>query len=168
MDAETYRELVVRHKNRVNSYASWVLGDREEAVDVTQEALIRLWKHRKRVRPEAAKSWLMKTTYRLCIDRIRRRRVRGEIGGEGQEPPPDERPGPERLTWSGEVGRLLEGALARLSPVDRSVVLLREVQGMTYDEISVALGLPLGTVKAKLHRSRERLRQDLVGAGVRP
>ena len=168
MDAETYRELVVRHKNRVNSYACWVLGDREEGVDVAQEALIRLWKHRKRVRPEAAKSWLMKTTYRLCIDRTRRRRVRDEVGGDVLDPMPDERPGPDRMTWLGEVGRLLEGALAQLSPVDRAVVLLREVQGMTYDEISETLDLPLGTVKAKLHRSRERLRQDLVSAGVNP
>ena len=168
MDAETYRELVVRHKDRVNSYASWVLGDREEGVDVAQEALIRLWKHHKRVCSEAAKSWLMKTTYRLCIDQIRRRRVRGEVGGGVLAPIPDERPGPDRMTWSGEVGRLLEGALARLSPVDRAAVLLREVQGMTYDEISETLDLPLGTVKAKLHRSRERLRQDLVSAGVNP
>ena len=168
MDAETYRDLVVRHKDRVNSYASWVLGDREEGVEVAQEALIRLWTHRKQVRPEAAKAWLLKTTYRLCIDRTRRRRVRGEVGGDVLDPMPDDGPGPDRVTWSGELGRLLEDALARLSPVDRAAVLLREVQGMSYDEISDALGLPLGTVKAKLHRSRERLRRELVGAGVSP
>jgi RNA polymerase sigma-70 factor (ECF subfamily) len=166
MDAEAYRELVIRHKDRVNSYASWVLGDREEGADVTQEALIRLWAHRKRVRPEAAKSWLMKTTYRLCIDHTRRRRVRGEVGSEALGPISDQGPGPDQKTWSGEVGRLIEGALTRLSPPDRAAVLLREVEGMSYDEISRILDLPLGTVKAKLHRSRERLRQDLIGAGV--
>lgn len=168
MDAETYRTLVLRHKDRVNAYAAWMLGNRDEGVDIAQEALIRMWTHRSTVRPEAALSWLLKTTYRLCIDRTRRRKVRSEVGGEVLEPMPTEAPGPERLTLAGQLGAMLEDALSRLNPTDRAAVLLREVQGMTYDEIATTLDLPLGTVKAKLHRSRERLRQDLVGAGVTP
>jgi RNA polymerase sigma-70 factor (ECF subfamily) len=168
MDAETYRQLVLRHKDRVNAYAAWMLGNRDDGVDIAQEALIRMWTHRGKVRPEASLSWLLKTTYRLCIDRTRRRKVRGEVGGEVLEPMPAETPSPERMTFSGQIGALLEGALSNLTPTDRAAVLLREVQGMTYDEIATTLDLPLGTVKAKLHRSRERLRQDLVGAGVTP
>jgi RNA polymerase sigma-70 factor (ECF subfamily) len=59
-------------------------------------------------------------------------------------------------------------ALARLSDRDRSIVLMREVHGLSYEEIATSVDLPLGTVKAALHRARERLRRELAGAGVRP
>jgi RNA polymerase sigma-70 factor (ECF subfamily) len=112
---------------------------------------------------------LLKTTYRMCIDRIRRRKVRQEVHGENLfEPVPAAAPGPERLTSAGETGRAIAGALGRLSEADRSVVLLREVQGMAYEEIAKTLEMPLGTVKAKLHRARDRLRRDLIEAGVKP
>lgn len=168
MDAQSYRRAVLEHKDRVHSYAGWLLGDREEGGDVAQEALIRMWTHRDKVRPEAARSWLLKTTYRLCIDRTRRSKVRGEVGEDALAPMAGDDPGPDRMAFSGEVGRLLERALKRLDPADRAAVLLREVQGLSYDEIAKSLDMPLGTVKAKLHRTRERLRRDLVGAGVTP
>ena len=60
------------------------------------------------------------------------------------------------------------GALSALSPRDRSVVLMREMQGMSYEEMTRALDIPLGTLKAMLHRARERLRRALVGSGVTP
>ena len=169
MDAELYRQLVLQHKDRVHGYATWMLGDVEEARDVAQEALIRMWQHRDTVRSGAALGWLLKTTYRMCIDRTRRRKVRGEVHGDGViDPMPDRGPSPERLAASDEVGRSIARALAGLGEVDRAAVLLREVQGMRYEEIAEALDLPLGTVKAKLHRTRERLRRELVAAGVTP
>jgi len=168
MDAETYRRLVLQHKDRVTSYASWLLGDREEGIDVAQESLIRMWTNRDRVEPGAARAWLLKTAYRMCIDRTRRRRVRREVGDDVLEPTAHDAPGPDRMAFAGEVGQLLARALGKLDATDRAAVLLREVQGLTYEEIADALDLPLGTVKAKLHRTREKLRRDLVGAGVCP
>jgi RNA polymerase sigma-70 factor (ECF subfamily) len=169
MDAETFREQVLQHKDRVFSYAVWMLGNREEASDVAQEALVKLWQHREKIRPPTARGWLLKTTYRMCIDRIRRRKVRQEIGGEElYAPVPHGSPGPERLTSAGETGRAIAAALGKLQENDRAVVLLREVQGLAYDEIARTLEMPLGTVKAKLHRARDRLRRELVESGVRP
>lgn len=169
MDEDTFRGQVLEHKDRVFSYAAWLLGDREEALDVAQEALVRLWNHRAKIRPATARGWLLKTTYRMCIDRIRRRKVRQEVHGENLfDPVPATTPGPERIASAGEAGRAIAGALGRLSEADRSVVLLREVQGMAYEEIAKTLEMPLGTVKAKLHRARDRLRRDLIEAGVKP
>ncbi len=169
MNTEIYQDLVVRHKNLVHGYAYRMVGNLEEARDIAQEVLIRLWENREKVVPEAARAWLLRTTYRLCIDRIRRRKVRAEIQGEAvTEPIRDGSPGPEKLSASGELGRAIEQALGRLRKEDRTVVLLREVHQTSYEEIARILKQPLGTVKARLHRARNRLRRELVEAGVTP
>jgi RNA polymerase sigma-70 factor (ECF subfamily) len=82
--------------------------------------------------------------------------------------PADERPGPFRLAPASEAATAIEKALACLRHEDRAVVLMREVEGLAYEEIARALGLPLGTLKARLHRARERLRRELLAAGVTP
>ena len=168
MQEEEFEEAVMMHKDRVHAYAALMLRDPAEAQDVAQEALFRLWQHRNRVRITGVRAWPLRTVRNLCIDRIRKRKVRAEVdaGDEVVAIEADASPGPERLTASGRLGALIELALAELSPHDRSVVILREVQGLAYDEIAEILGLPLGTLKARLHRARERLRRRLVRAGV--
>ena len=138
--------------------------------DAAQEALIRLWEHRASVSVDGARPWLMRTTHNLCIDQIRRGRVRSEIGDGDEivEARPDAAPGPQRLAESGDLRRLIDRALEALSPDDRAVIVMREVQALPYDEIAAALEVPLGTLKARLHRARERLRTRLFRAGVTP
>jgi RNA polymerase sigma-70 factor (ECF subfamily) len=169
MENAAYEQAATLHKDRVHSYAAHMLRDREEARDVAQEALVRLWQNRGQVDKEGARLWLMRTTHNLCIDRIRKRKVRGEVDGEKLIPiEPDVSPGPQQLTESGELGKMIDEALGMLSPVDRAVVVMREVQGLPYSDIADALDLPLGTLKARLHRARERLRTRLVRAGAHP
>lgn len=160
----------MEHKDRIHSYARGVLHDPEDAKDVTQECLIRLWRHRERVEPGlGCRSWLLRSAHNLCIDRLRRRSTRREISREEDAPEPtDVRPGPERLTTSVEVAGRLERALADLDVRDRSIVLLREVEGLAYEEIAELLDLKMGTLKATLHRAREKLRHALVAAEVTP
>ena len=81
---------------------------------------------------------------------------------------PDDGHGPQELAESGELGQSIGKALGKLVPLDRAVLILREVQGLPYAEIARILDVPLGTVKARLHRARERLRNRLVRAGVTP
>lgn len=169
MESGGFERMVREHKDRVYSYAAWMLHDLEEAQDVTQEALVRLWQHREKVEIPSAKAWLMKTTHHLCIDRVRRRKSRPEVAAEALPvPPQDHGPTPDRLASSSETGRVIGQALSALAPQDRAVVVMREVQGLSYDEIARSLDLPLGTLKAKLHRARERLRRQLIEAGVTP
>ena len=82
--------------------------------------------------------------------------------------PTDTRPGPERLTSSAEVAGRLERALLELDHRDRAIVLLREVEGLPYEDIAELFDLKLGTLKATLHRAREKLRHALVAAEVTP
>jgi RNA polymerase sigma-70 factor (ECF subfamily) len=169
MDTEAFEEAVRVHKDRVHTYASYMLRDADSARDVAQEALMRLWTHRAGVEPAGAKNWLLRTTHNLCIDRMRKLRVRSEVeAGVVVFQRPDPRPDPERRAESGDLASRIGAALAELAPRDRAVVVMREIQGLAYEDIARALDLPLGTLKARLHRARERLRERLTAAGVTP
>jgi RNA polymerase sigma-70 factor (ECF subfamily) len=170
MDEQGFEQAVGLHKDRVHSYATMMLKDTAEAQDVAQEALVRLWQHRGAVDAPGARSWLMRTAHNLCIDRLRKRRVRSEVadGDTVVDLQSDANPGPQQRAEASEIGRRIEGALARLTDVDRAVIVMREVQGLPYDEIAQALGVPLGTLKARLHRARDRLRSQLCRVGVTP
>ena len=170
MKETDYETVVAMHKDRVHSYAMTILRNPAEAQDAAQEALIRLWEHRDSIPVDGARPWLMRTTHNLCIDHIRRGKVRSEIGNgdEVVDARPDAAPGPQRLAESGDLRRLIDRALEALSPEDRAVIVMREVQALPYDEIAAALDMPLGTLKARLHRARERLRTRLYRAGVTP
>ena len=168
-DQAAARTLTLRLTPRAFAQAFRMLGDRAEAEDVAQEAMIRLWKHRETVAPGAAKSWMLTTTHRLCLDRLRRRGRWKETSIEtpgAEQPSPDA--SPERSAGARQAVATLGKALESLGPQDRAVVVLREIEGLGYREIAESLDVPLGTLKARLHRARERLRQRLVSAGVTP
>jgi RNA polymerase sigma-70 factor (ECF subfamily) len=167
MDREAFERVVHEQKDRVYSYASMMLRGSAEAQDVAQEALVRLWQKRSTVENEAARFWLRRTVHNLCIDRLRRQKTRSESDVDPDwTAGPEEKTGPERLAESAELGRKIQEALGRLSARDRAVLVLREVQGLPYAEIAQILELPLGTLKARLHRAREQLRNRLILAGV--
>ncbi len=169
MRDESFERAVLEQKDRVHSYAFWMLRNHDEARDISQEALVRLWQHRDQVPDGAIGSWILRTTYHLCVDRLRRRAVRSGPPLEDVTPTlRDGSPGPDRAALAGETGRRIGDALRSLSSRDRAIVLMREVQGMAYEEIAHALDLPLGTLKASLHRAREKLRRELIQAGVAP
>lgn len=173
MDVDAYQRTVLALKDTVFSYATFLLGDPEEARDIAQEALIRLWVRRDRVADEAAaRPWLVRTAHNLCLDRIRSAKV-SRIGAYADPEAlaaiaADGEAAPDRRAALRETTEAISGALALLAPRDRGVLLMREVHGLRYDEMAEVLGLPLGTLKAVVHRARERFREKLLAAGVRP
>lgn len=170
MEIDAYRRTVLSHKDRLYSYAAFMLDDLEEAQDVTQEALVRLWQHRSEmIEARSVRAWLVRTTHRLCIDRIRARGGRTLVDPESLDELPSARANrPDHLAVTRELGVSITLALENLPHRDRSVLLMREVHGLSYAEMAKTLGLPLGTLKAFLHRAREKLRRRLVSQGVRP
>lgn len=170
MTTTDFQAAVLEHKDRVYSYARYLLRDADDAQDVAQECLVRLWRHRERVEPGLpCRNWLLRAAHNLCIDRIRRRSTRPEFHPDDEAPdPPDVRPDAHRLAQSAQAARFLERALLDLSERDRAIVLLREVEGLPYEEIAAMLGLNIGTLKATLHRTREKLRSALTRAEVTP
>ena len=169
MTMPEFQGSVLQLKDRVYSYARHMLRDAEEAQDVAQECFVKRWRNLDRVDPgPACKGWLLRTAHNLCVDRMRRRATRSEIRQDDAPDPVDARPGPERLAGASQTGKLLEQALLGLSERDRAIVLLREVEGLPYEEIAQTLGMNMGTLKATLHRTRERLRRELIRAEVSP
>jgi len=169
MTDEGFERAVRCHADRIQCHAVWLLHDREEARDITQETFVRLWERRHDVAEPAARGWLLKTVHRMCLDRHRRLAVRAVSDQNPEDLPAFDRPGgnPESAAATAGLGAILERALVTLAPRDRAAVLLREVEGLSYGEVGQALGLPVGTVKSSVHRSRERLREQLGREGVK-
>lgn len=166
MVKDEFRDIAVREKDRLHTYAAWLLHDVEEARDVAQDALMKLWVHRDSVHPQAVRTWLLRTAHRACIDRIRRRSRewdRSAMACDPSEYLDEYSAATDGMALRGAVG----AALARLSPQQRAAVVLREIAGLSYREIGDILGAPLSVVKITLHRAREGLRSRLARCGER-
>lgn len=164
-----FETAVSEFKDRVYGYARYLLRDPEEARDAAQECLVKLWQNLDRVEPGIpCRNWLLRSAHNLCVDRMRRKAVRQEIVPDETFELEDARPGPDRLTASSQAVKLLGRALSGLSERDRAIVLLREVEGLPYEEIARVLDMNLGTLKATLHRTREKLRRELIRQEVTP
>ncbi len=140
-----------------------MLGSREDAQDVTQDVLIRLWRSGDELDVERALPWLMRVTRNACVDALRHRKtVRAVVAVEAD---PDRVPhgegSPDEHLERADDLETVTAALEQLAEPYRSIVILREIQGMKYEEISGAMDLPLNTVKVYLHRGRKQLRDVL-------
>ncbi len=169
MDESAYRQAVLQHKDRVYGYAARLLARGEEARDVAQEALVRLWVHRAEVGEAAgARAWLLRTAHNLCLDRLRAGPPSSDAARDLSAVADARAPSPEARAAHRELGEALAAALSELSPRDRAVLLLRDVEGLPYEEMARVLDVPLGTLKAMLHRARDRARARLAARGVLP
>ena len=166
-DETAYRELIERYQSQIYSLALRMVRRAEDAEDLTQETFVRMFRALARydpARPFAA--WLFTIASRLCIDHIRRRKVspisltQRERGSEEEYEIEVEDPGlrPDEVATHAEESRRTADLIASLPPHYRIVVILRHVQDLSYEEIAEALHLPLGTVKARIHRARALLK----------
>ena len=164
--------IVRAHQDRVYAFCTRMLSDREDAQDVAQEVFLSAYRNLTGFRGEASLStWLLRIAANRCLNRIRQRTARAarevlpdEPQGDGVapfQPPGREGDRPDRMVETRETGKILEAAIARLDEDSRLLVLLSDVEGFTYEELAAAAGLPLGTVKSKLHRARMALRRML-------
>jgi RNA polymerase sigma-70 factor, ECF subfamily len=166
-DPDAFAELLRRHQSACFSLAVRILGDREDAMDALQDSCVKAWQGIGGMRGGAFKSWMSSIVARTCLDRVRARKPHVAIeDDEGTVIPlPDPTPGPESLAVANERVRAIEAGLGRLSPDHRAVLLMRDLSGLSYEEIAETLGVPIGTVRSRLARARagmqtELLRQD--------
>jgi RNA polymerase sigma-70 factor (ECF subfamily) len=169
-----YRELIRRYERPVFSLIYRMVRDRETAEDLAQETFVKVLNHVDRYRPEFKfSSWLFKIANNVTIDHLRKRQLDTvsidgsphaataaeveatslDLASHG-ETPLDE-------MEARELGTAIERAIAGLRPEYRSCILLRHVEGRSYEEIAATLDLPLGTVKTYIHRARHELRDAL-------
>jgi RNA polymerase sigma-70 factor, ECF subfamily len=138
-----------------------MLGAPADAEEVAQEVFLRVHRALPGFRGEAALStWLYAITSRLCLNRLkaphRRRRAEAELDVVA-----DPAPGPGADLETAERDAALQRAIAALDEEARIVVVLRDVEGLSYEEIAAALELPIGTVRSRLHRARTALKESL-------
>lgn len=171
-DEQACAELVAAHQRMVYTLALHLLGDRDEALDVSQEVFLRVFKTLSSFRGQSAlRTWI----YRIVINQARnrqrwwRRRHRGEqvslddhVHQYGDLEAKAEVL-PDRLLASKETAAKIWQALDRLPFDQRTALVLREVDGLRYDEIAYSLGVAVGTVKSRLTRARQALRAELLG-----
>jgi RNA polymerase sigma-70 factor (ECF subfamily) len=157
-DLEAFARLVERHRELVLRLAARIVGE-DDAEDVAQDAFLRAYHRLGRWRGEAPfRVWLLQIAHNSAIDALNRRRVASVPLDEGvhEMADADERTPAARLEAS-ERRRRLDIKLKALSPPHRTVLVLRDVEGLSYEEIASVAEMPLGSVKARLHRARAEL-----------
>ncbi len=171
-DERAFRELIEGHRDRVYNITFRMLGNRAEAEDVAQEVFITVFKTIETFREEAKLStWLYRVTVNHCKNRIkylarRHERDRYELDetANGHNGVAIGAPGPrapDRALEGAQMEMLLQDAIGQLDEEHRAVVILRDVEDLSIEEICEITGLPDGTVKSRLHRARLALRKRL-------
>lgn len=153
-----FEELVERHREVVFRVAARVVGP-DEAEDVSQDAFLRAFHRLDRFRGEGVfRSWLLQIAHNAALTAIGRRRPEPIEEIEGLEPEPGEAErSPASRLESSERRARLEAKIRLLRPEHRSVLVLRDVEGLSYEEIGEVTEMPLGSVKGRLHRAREEM-----------
>jgi RNA polymerase sigma-70 factor (ECF subfamily) len=152
-DESAFRELLRRHRSRAVYMAAQILRDRTEAEDVAQEAFLQVFRSIQKFRGDASfSSWLYRIVVNLCLDRGRRAVGRMTV-------PLDEERDLEAAGGAWETRLQVEALLGRLSGELRITLLLREVGGLSYEEIARELKIPVGTVRSRLSAAREQFRR---------
>jgi RNA polymerase sigma-70 factor (ECF subfamily) len=159
-DVNAFGELVARHRDRMWAVALRTLGDREEAADAVQDALVSAFRRAHTYRGDAAvTTWLHRIVVNACLDRVRRRKTRPTTPLPeheeharvlGEAPLPD-------VAEQAERRSLVLSALAELSPDHRRAVVLVDMEGYSVEEAAELLGCPAGTVKSRCARARAKL-----------
>lgn len=165
-----YNGLVKLYRHKIYTYSYYMVRNRMDADDVTQETLIRLWENIEYFKEESTKSWIMRTAHNLCLDLLRRRKravIREfQMGDDVEEniinleSPTDS---PEKTAHLRIINEKIKEAVQNLPPALRSVFILYEIENFKHKEIAEILKFPEGTVKVDLMRARKFLQRELAG-----
>lgn len=173
-DQAAYGQLLARYRRQVLALVWRMVSDREEAQDLAQEAFIRAFRSLHTFdQTRSFPAWLYRITSNLCVDYYRKRKLDTvslvQSGGEGGEERTIDLPsggaGPDEQYADRKGAERLDQLIRTLPAPYRIVVLLRHQSEMAYDEIAEALNLPLGTIKARLHRAHKMLKEKLERLG---
>lgn len=166
-DLAAFGQLVARHRDAVVRFCRHMVGDAHGAEDAAQEAFLALFRYRGRPAPTGPfRGLLYRLARNACIDAFRRRRgVPAAAGGEGWPESADDAPPPAARVEAADAAAAVRGALSRITPLQREVLVLAHFHGLTFREIAAALGVPAGTVASRAAAGYRALRRVLGEGG---
>jgi len=158
-----FEQAMLPHLDAAYNLARWLLRNEQDAQDVAQEAYLRAFRFFSGFRGGDARAWLMKIVRNTCYTWLHANRPLEEATefDENVFPPDSHAPNPEEMVLQNDSNKLVRKALEMLPENSREVLILRELEGMSYKEIADITGMPVGTVMSSLSRARARLRQAL-------
>ncbi len=166
-DAAALEALLMLYEKRIYNIAYRYMGNEADAYDMAQESLIKMYRNIKSFKGQSAfSSWVYRLTVNTCLDGLRRRRkapvsldfalesgINFEAGDEAA---------PEACVLSIESAEDIQHAIDTLADDHKQVIILRDINGLTYEEIAFSLGISIGTVKSRINRGRQRLKELLI------
>ncbi|MFW5988585.1 MAG: RNA polymerase sigma factor [bacterium] len=171
-DIEAFEKLIQRYEKKVFTIAYRYMGNKEDADDLAQEALIKVYKSIKKFRGESLfTTWLYQIVANVCRDALRKKARKQETSidspiiteeGETKREFGDSSLSPEILAEKAETEHYLQTLISQLKVEYKVVIIMREIQGFSYEEIAEELGCSLGTVKSRLNRARKHLRERII------
>src|SRR5687768_526706 len=171
-DARAFEALLAEHAERVYAHVARILGAGPEAEDVVQDACISAWRSIGSFEGTSFRAWLFRIATNRAIDVVRARRRRGELP---LEPPEDAEvewaepvastPDPVEIAGQGEALKVVEEALKAIPAEQGAALMLRDIEGFSYEEIAHITASEIGTVKSRIHRARVAVRNALVSRG---
>ncbi|GIV96914.1 MAG: RNA polymerase subunit sigma-24 [Herpetosiphonaceae bacterium] len=171
-EIESFNLLVKQYEGRVYGLAYRMLGDPDAAADVAQETFFSAYRHLRSFRGGSFSAWLLRIATNACYDQLRARKRRQTISidaaGDDPDDPPlqlqDQGEGPDAAALRAELAGEIQRGLLTLPEEQRVILILSDIQGLSYEEIAEVTGTQLGTVKSRLSRARAKLR-DFLKAG---
>ena len=170
-DIAAFEQLVESYQKKIFNIALRMLGNYDDAGDLTQEVLIRIYRSIRSFKEQSSFStWIYRITTNVCLDEIRKRKNRKVVSldeeiklddGDMKRQIESGGPTPEESAETEDLKKIVNDAIEKLNEEHRVVIVLRDIQGLTYEEISDVLKLPEGTVKTRINRARQALKNIL-------
>ena len=168
-DTDRFEELVHAYEKGIYNLCLRMLGDEQDALDAAQEAFFKAFRSLGGFRGESRFStWLYRLAGNICLDMLRKRPNAPTVSMDDDDTPlflADSSPSPQEVLERSEIRRTVDAALNALPPEFRQAVVLRDVNGLSYEEIAEVTGLGTGTVKSRIFRARRKLAAALLGSG---
>lgn len=167
-DQQAFGTLLSSHEGRMYNIAYRMMGNSEDAMDMVQEAMIKVYRSLDRFEGNAQLgTWLYRVTTNTCLDELRRRKLRQTVSlderAEQGAPAPEDHvfQRPEEAAEGAERRKVLKNAIKKLAPEHQAAIVLRDMQGMSYQDAAKVMDCPVGTMKSRVNRARAALREEL-------
>jgi len=160
-ERKRFEDCVLPHFDAAFNLARWLLRDKLNAEDVTQEAMLRAYRFFGNFRAGDARAWLLQIVRNCCYTWLQKNRPGEDLSQLDEDSMPSELPSPEALAMASKDRERVTRALESLPALFREILVLRELEGCSYREISAITSRPIGTVMSALARGRQKLREAL-------